>query len=193
MGKILDAVFGRFQTDEATRPARSRPNGSTIGLTTPTTIRGNTVMGPSGGRATRFATTTPSGQVTNVRNITQSDYRSASKPQKSNSDRGGNKLSSTTSSRGRSSEPNNARSHEGPSGVGRGSGGTNRMKSGGPVGKKNWIQSAIGKPGSLRSALKVKKGATIPAKKLAAAAKKPGKIGQKARLAQTLKSFKKSK
>ena len=57
----------------------------------------------------------------------------------------------------------------------------------------NWIKSAIKKPGSLRSALKVKKGSKIPASKLAAAAKKPGKVGQRARLAQTLKSFKKSK
>jgi hypothetical protein len=31
----------------------------------------------------------------------------------------------------------------------------------------------------------------IPAGKLAAAAKKPGKMGQRARLAQTLKGFKK--
>ena len=55
--------------------------------------------------------------------------------------------------------------------------------------KKNWIQKAIKKPGSLRKALKVKKGEKIPAKKLAAAAKKGGKLGQRARLAQTLKSF----
>ena len=57
----------------------------------------------------------------------------------------------------------------------------------------NWIKSAIKKPGSLRSALKVKAGTKIPAKKLATAAKKPGKIGQRARLAVTLKSFKKGK
>lgn len=56
-----------------------------------------------------------------------------------------------------------------------------------------WIQKAIKKPGALRSALKVKKGATISTKKLAAAAKKPGKIGQRARLAMTLKSFRKAK
>jgi hypothetical protein len=37
----------------------------------------------------------------------------------------------------------------------------------------------------------VKKGETIPAKALAAAAKKPGKMGQRARLAQTLKGLKK--
>ncbi len=57
----------------------------------------------------------------------------------------------------------------------------------------NWIKSAIKKPNALRSALKVKKGSKIPAKKLASAAKKPGKIGQRARLAQTLRSFKKGK
>ena len=55
--------------------------------------------------------------------------------------------------------------------------------------KGKWIQSAIKKPGALRSALKAKKGEPIPAKKLAAAAKKPGKLGQRARLAQTLKKL----
>ena len=53
-----------------------------------------------------------------------------------------------------------------------------------------WIQNAIKKPGALRSELGVKEGKTIPAKKLAAAAKKPGKLGQRARLAQTLKKMK---
>jgi hypothetical protein len=56
---------------------------------------------------------------------------------------------------------------------------------------KNWIAGAIKKPGSLRKELGVKEGKTIPAKKLAAAAKKPGKLGQRARLAETLKGFKK--
>ena len=56
---------------------------------------------------------------------------------------------------------------------------------------KNWIASAIKKPGALRKSLGVKKGDKIPAGKLAAAAKKPGKIGQRARLAQTLKKMKK--
>ena len=55
---------------------------------------------------------------------------------------------------------------------------------------KNWIQSAIKKPGALRKSLGVKKGEKIPAGKLAAAAKKPVKMGQRARLAQTLKGFK---
>ena len=56
---------------------------------------------------------------------------------------------------------------------------------------EKWIQKAIKKPGALRSALGVKEGKTIPAKKLAAAAKAPGKMGQRARLAQTLKGLKK--
>jgi hypothetical protein len=54
-----------------------------------------------------------------------------------------------------------------------------------------WIQKAIKKPGALRSSLGVKKGQKIPMKKLAVAAKKPGKMGQRARLAQTLRGFKK--
>ena len=56
---------------------------------------------------------------------------------------------------------------------------------------KNWIKDAIKKPGALRSALGAKKGEPIPAKKLAAAAQKPGKMGQRARLAETLKGLKK--
>lgn len=56
---------------------------------------------------------------------------------------------------------------------------------------EKWIQKAIKKPGALRAAMGVKKGETIPAKALAAAAKKSGKMGQRARLAQTLKGFKK--
>jgi hypothetical protein len=56
---------------------------------------------------------------------------------------------------------------------------------------EKWIQNAIKKPGALRSALGAKKGKSIPAAKLAKAAKAPGKMGQRARLAQTLKSFKK--
>ena len=63
------------------------------------------------------------------------------------------------------------------------------MKKGGSTSK--WIQSAIKKPGALRKAMGVKAGEKIPAKKLAAAAKKPGKMGQRARLAQTLSKLKK--
>ena len=56
-----------------------------------------------------------------------------------------------------------------------------------------WIQSAIKKPGALRAELGAKKGEPIPAKKLAAAAKKPGKLGQRARFAEVLKGMKKGK
>jgi hypothetical protein len=56
---------------------------------------------------------------------------------------------------------------------------------------KNWIAGAIKKPGALRKELGVKEGKTIPAKKLAAAAKKPGTLGKRARLAETLKGMKK--
>jgi hypothetical protein len=55
---------------------------------------------------------------------------------------------------------------------------------------KNWIAGAIKKPGALRQQLGVPKGQNIPSGKLAAAAKAPGKLGQRARLAQTLKGFK---
>lgn len=56
---------------------------------------------------------------------------------------------------------------------------------------KKWIQEAIKKPGALREQLGVKKGEKIPAGKLEKAAKAPGKLGQRARLAKTLKGMKK--
>lgn len=56
-----------------------------------------------------------------------------------------------------------------------------------------WIQGAIKKPGALRKALGVKAGETIPAKKLKTAAAKGGKMGQRARLAQTLSKMGKKK
>lgn len=56
--------------------------------------------------------------------------------------------------------------------------------------KGGWIKDAIKKPGALRAELGVKKDEKIPAKKLQAAAKKPGKLGQRARLAETLKGMK---
>jgi hypothetical protein len=55
--------------------------------------------------------------------------------------------------------------------------------------KKNWIAGAIKKPGSLRKELHAKKGKDIPEKKLKAAAKKGGKVGKRARLAETLKKM----
>ena len=56
---------------------------------------------------------------------------------------------------------------------------------------KNWIQGAIKHPGALHKELGVKEGKKIPAKKLRAAAKKKGKIGRRARLAETLKGLNK--
>jgi len=53
----------------------------------------------------------------------------------------------------------------------------------------NWIKGAIKKPGALHKQLGVPQGQKIPAAKVAAAAKKPGKLGQRARLAQTLKGM----
>lgn len=58
---------------------------------------------------------------------------------------------------------------------------------------KNWIAEAVKKPGSLRKSLGVKKGEKITAAEMAKAAKKPGKMGKRARLAETLKSFSKKK
>jgi hypothetical protein len=55
---------------------------------------------------------------------------------------------------------------------------------------KNWIKGAIQQPGALRRSLGVKPGKNIPAAKLEQAAKKPGKLGKRARLAETLKNLK---
>ncbi len=57
--------------------------------------------------------------------------------------------------------------------------------------KEKFIQEAIKKPGALRKSLGAKKSEPIPAKKLAKAAKAPGKLGQRARFAEVLKGFKK--
>lgn len=55
------------------------------------------------------------------------------------------------------------------------------------------ISKAIKKPGALRASLGAKKGEPIPAKKLAKAAKAPGKLGQRARFAQMLAKLNKPK
>ena len=52
-----------------------------------------------------------------------------------------------------------------------------------------WIQGAIQHPGALHKELGVPAGQKIPAKKLNKAAKAGGKLGQRARLAKTLKGF----
>lgn len=58
---------------------------------------------------------------------------------------------------------------------------------------KNWIKGAIKKPGALRKELGAKKGKPIPKEKLDKAAKKGGKLGERARMAETLSKMKKKK
>lgn len=65
------------------------------------------------------------------------------------------------------------------------------LKDGGKADSKNWIAGAIKKPGALHKSLGVPMGEKIPAKKLAEAAEKGGKLGKRARLAQTLKRLNK--
>lgn len=52
-----------------------------------------------------------------------------------------------------------------------------------------WIADAIKHKGALRKQLGIKGSKTIPAKTLSKASKAPGKLGQRARLAKTLKSL----
>ncbi len=54
---------------------------------------------------------------------------------------------------------------------------------------EKWIQGAINHPGALRKSLGVKKGQKIPVSKLNAAARAGGKLGQRARLAKTLRKL----
>lgn len=53
-----------------------------------------------------------------------------------------------------------------------------------------WISGAIKHPGALHKELHVPEGKKIPAKKLEKAAHAGGKLGKRARLAETLKGFK---
>lgn len=59
--------------------------------------------------------------------------------------------------------------------------------------KKKWIQEAIKEPGALHRQLGVPKGKKIPKSRLAKAAKAKGKLGKRARLAQTLVKLHKGK
>lgn len=56
--------------------------------------------------------------------------------------------------------------------------------------KGNWIAGAVKNKGGLHRSLGVPEGQKIPAKKIAAAAAKGGRVGKQARLAQTLKGLK---
>ena len=51
------------------------------------------------------------------------------------------------------------------------------------------IKKAIKKPGSLKKSLGIAKGKKIPVKTLNKAAKAPGKMGQRARFAKTLRGL----
>ena len=53
----------------------------------------------------------------------------------------------------------------------------------------HWIAGAVKHKGALHKQLGVPQGEKIPAGKLAAAAKKGGTLGRRARLAETLKSL----
>ena len=55
----------------------------------------------------------------------------------------------------------------------------------------NWIAGATKNKGGLHRSLGVPAGEKIPAKKVAAAAKKSGKVGKEARLAETLGKMRK--
>lgn len=55
--------------------------------------------------------------------------------------------------------------------------------------KKKWIQDAIKKPGALHKQLGVPEDKKIPKGKLDKAAKKGGKLGKRARLAETLRGL----
>jgi len=61
------------------------------------------------------------------------------------------------------------------------------------AGKKKWIQKAVQKPGALHKQLGIPADKTIPMSTLKAAAKKAGKLGQRARLALTLRKVNKKK
>lgn len=56
---------------------------------------------------------------------------------------------------------------------------------------KKWIQAMHMDKGALHDQLDIADDKKIPAKKLAAAAKKGGKLGKRARLAQTLRKINK--
>lgn len=56
---------------------------------------------------------------------------------------------------------------------------------------KKWIAGAISHPGALHKEMGIPQGKKIPEPKLAKAAKASGTLGKRARLAETLKGFKK--
>ena len=57
------------------------------------------------------------------------------------------------------------------------------------MGKKHWIAGAIKHPGALHKQLGVPQGQKIPEGKIEKAASAGGKLGKRARLAETLKGM----
>lgn len=55
---------------------------------------------------------------------------------------------------------------------------------------KDWMKSAVKRPGALRQKLNAKPGKPIPPAKLKKAAKAPGLEGQEARLAEIFRKYK---
>jgi hypothetical protein len=56
--------------------------------------------------------------------------------------------------------------------------------------KKNWVADAVKNKGGLHRSLGIAAGKKIPKAKIAKAAKKGGRVGKQARLAETLAGFK---
>lgn len=56
--------------------------------------------------------------------------------------------------------------------------------------KGGWIKDAIKKPGALHEQMGIPEGESIPKGELGKAAQAPGKLGQRARLAETLRGLK---
>jgi hypothetical protein len=74
-----------------------------------------------------------------------------------------------------------------------GPGGTPPLAGPGMAKGGKWIQGAIKHPGALHKQMGIPQGQPIPEKRLAKAAKAPGKLGARARLAETLKGMHKNK
>ena len=192
MGSIVDKVLGKGGGTS------KRPDGSTLGMTTPATWRGNTVMGPAGGYATHFATTRPNGQITGVSAITAKDYRAApSGAKKSGGLLGGMKTQKSTTTRSGTNNtkmgPNTARDSSGNKtskaatsgarvGVGRNvgagprTGRNGRMASGGIVEQENTTMKKRMNMGGLPSQAN-----TMARNKAPGAMGAPGGMGAKAR------------
>jgi hypothetical protein len=59
--------------------------------------------------------------------------------------------------------------------------------------KTKWIQKAVKKPGALHRMLGIAPGEKIPLNILKSAAKKPGKLGQRARFALNMQKIRKNR